>query len=413
MTVNSFCCSCAPDTTPNDHNGSQGTFRIDMHTHIMPPSLPDFSKSHGSPTDKTESWMTLRPKKSSREESNEHNGTTSNKVDMFVGDKFFRTVEPNCFDPEVRMKEMDATGVDIQVISTVPILFSYDKPIEPTTALARYLNDHISSVCHEYPRRFIGLATVPLQNIPSSVNELRRAKLELGLTGVEIGTEINGRSLDHPSFEPFWAACEDLDVPIFVHPLGYELERENKARWGSYWSAWLIGMYVYYFYSDFDDANYIPRPSETALAMHALLSSGVLVRHPKLRFCFAHAGGAYLPLLGRIQHGYDCRPDLVAHSSEGVSPQSYIESHQHNIWIDSLVHDPDLLQLICKKIGPERIVMGSDYPFPLGEMPVPGEMLASNKEVEELFSKETRARMLAGNAIEFLGLHDMFIEHTF
>lgn len=118
-----------------------------------------------------------------------------------------------------------------------------------------------------------------------------------------------------------------------------------------------------------------------------------------------------MPLLGRIQHGYNCRPDLVAHSSEGVSPQSYLESHQHNIWIDSLVHDPDLLQLICKKIGPDRIVMGSDYPFPLGEMPNPGEMLSSDKKVGELFSSETRARMLAGNAIEFLGLGDMWPGH--
>lgn len=213
-----------------------------MHTHIMPPSLPDFSKSHGSPTDEAQNWMTLRPNRHSDHESTDKNGTTSDKVDMFVGNQFFRTVEPNCFDPDVRMKEMDATGVDIQVISTVPILFSYDKQIEPAAALARYLNDHIASVCHEHPHRFIGLATVPLQDVSSSIIELRRAKLELGLKGVEIGTEINGCALDHPDFEPFWAACEDLDVPIFVHPLGYELERENKARWGCYWSAWLIGM---------------------------------------------------------------------------------------------------------------------------------------------------------------------------
>ncbi|KAJ5439593.1 uncharacterized protein N7458_010591 [Penicillium daleae] len=360
----------------------------------MPPNLPDFSKSHGSPDKNAGDWMTLRSHSDFSNGTSDQTGLESSKVDMYVGEKFFRTVEPNCFDPVVRMNEMDVTGVDVQVISTVPILFSYDKPIEPAAALARYLNDHIASVCRDNPRRFVGLATVPLQDIPSSVVELRRAKVELELKGVEIGTEINGCSLDDPRFNPFWAACEELDMPIFVHPLGYELERENKSRWGNYWSAWLIGM-----------------PSETALSIHGILSSGVLVRHPKLRFCFAHAGGAYLPLLGRIQHGYNCRPDLVAHSSEGVSPQSYLESHQHNIWIDSLVHDPDLLQLICKKIGPDRIVMGSDYPFPLGEMPNPGEMLSSDKRVGELFSSETRARMLAGNAIEFLGLGDMWPGH--
>ncbi|KAJ5390398.1 uncharacterized protein N7496_001466 [Penicillium cataractarum] len=398
MTINSSCCSCNSGqqrwAKSNEPRSATAPFRIDMHTHIMPPNLPDFSKLYGSTEENGEGWMTLRSHYVSTGGVSDLTGAELNKVDMYVGEKFFRTVEPNCFDPVVRMKEMDATGVDVQVISTVPILFSYDKPIEPAAALARYLNDHIASVCRDNPQRFVGLATVPLQDVSSSVAELRRAKSELGLKGVEIGTEINGCSLDDPKFDLFWAACEELDMPIFVHPLGYELERENKSRWGNYWSAWLIGM-----------------PSETALSIHTILSSGVLVRHPKLRFCFAHAGGAYLPLLGRIQHGYDCRPDLVAHRSEGVSPQNYLESHQHNIWIDSLVHDPDLLQLICKKIGPNRIVMGSDYPFPLGEMPNPGEMLSSDAKVGELFSSETRARMLAGNAIEFLGLGDMYQEH--
>lgn len=142
--------------------------------------------------------------------------------------------------------------------------------------------------------------------------------------------------------------------------------------------------------------------------MHAIFSSGVLVRHPRLRFCFAHAGGAYLPLLGRIRHGYNCRPDLVAHSSQGMAPQDYLRPSQPNVWIDSLVHDPDLLQYICKKIGSGRIVMGSDYPFPLGEMPVPGEMLASDERVRTFLTPRDRAQMLAGNAIEFLGLADMF-----
>lgn len=142
--------------------------------------------------------------------------------------------------------------------------------------------------------------------------------------------------------------------------------------------------------------------------MHAILSSGVLVRHPKLRLCFAHAGGSYLPLLGRIQHGYDCRPDLVAHNSQGVSPLQHFELHQKNIWIDSLVHDADLLEYICKKIGPQRILMGSDYPFPLGEMPVPGGMLAWDGQVRQFLSDKARSKMLGRNAIEFLGLHDLF-----
>lgn len=246
MTINCKGCSCAADQHRQHINTEQSTrngpFRIDMHTHIMPPSLPDFSKSHGTSQPTSQEWITLRPHDASRDGSDGQNGKTSSKVDMFVGDRFFRTVEPNCFDPDVRIAEMDDSGVDVQVISTVPVLFSYDKPAEPAAAMARYLNDHIASVCRDHPDRFVGLATVPLQNVAASIKELRRAKNMLGLKGVEVGTEINGKCLNHVDFEQFWAACEELDFPIFVHPLGYELEQENKDRWGKYWSAWLIGM---------------------------------------------------------------------------------------------------------------------------------------------------------------------------
>ena len=157
------------------------------------------------------------------------------------------------------------------------------------------------------------------------------------------------------------------------------------------------------------DLLILQRPCETALAMHNLTSAGVFLRHPSLRVCFAHAGGAFPALLGRIQHGFDCRPDLVAHSAGGLTPTQHLASG-NNIWIDSLVHDPDLLEYVLRKIPSANMVLGSDYPFPLGEVPTAGEMLIGKggKKLDVFLSWEERANVLAGNAIRLLHLGQEF-----
>lgn len=395
----------SPSSSPslqNDRspNPASHLFRIDMHTHIMPQSLPSETLTSLAPS---YPWPEFRPT----------SDPDSKDIDMYVGSNFFRRVQPNCYDPEVRLKEMDTAGVNVQVLSTVPVLFCYDAPLEPAVLLARALNNHISDICAAHPDRFVGLATLPMQDVPSAVTELERVMTALpGIKGIQIGTSFSEtRMLDDLDLEELWTACERLNCPVFVHPLGYALPKENKARWGKYWGSWLVGM-----------------PSETALSMHGVMCSGVLTRHPKLRMCFAHGGGAFPALLGRIQHGFDCRPDLVAKEAEGVKPTEHFRATGvptsteegegaggggGQIWIDSLVHDSDLLEYVLRKLGPGgsgKVLLGSDYPFPLGEVPVAGRMMMDDEQVGRFMSFDERAGVLALNTIRFLGLGREFEE---
>lgn len=334
--------------------------KIDLHAHILPPSWPDLAERYGYG-----GWIQL-----------EHDPAASGcqKLARMVRNREnFRTVTENLYDVDARLAEMDAHRVDVQVLSTVPVMFSYWAAPEHTLDLCRLLNDHLAGVVARHPKRFVGLGTLPLQDADRACQELVRCRRELGFPGVIIGSNVGGFNLDDARFEPFWAEAERQDAAIFVHPW----DMLGRERMEHYWMPWLVGM-----------------TAETALAICSVMMGGVLERFPRLKLLFAHGGGAFPHTLGRICHGFDVRPDLCQ-SRTKTSPRELVR----RIWIDSLVHHEDALEYLIRVFGADRIALGTDYPFPLGELH-PGRLIESATCLEAA----TREQLLSATALSFLGL---------
>jgi aminocarboxymuconate-semialdehyde decarboxylase len=334
---------------------SAGPLKIDLHTHILPPAWPDLRERYGYG-----GFVQI-----------EH--PAAGCARLTIDGRLFREVEPNCWDPVHRLDDCRRTGVHVQVLSTVPVMFSYWARPEHTHDLARLLNDHIAGVVAQHPNRFVGLGTLPMQSPDLSMRELERCIRVLKLCGVEIGSHVNDWNLDHPAVFSVLEAAQDLGAAVFVHPW----DMLGRERLGKYWLAWLVGM-----------------PAETAMAICSLIFGGVLERLPRLRICFAHGGGAFPGTIGRIEHGFHVRPDLCAVDNP-KNPRSYLGK----FYLDSLVHDADALSYLVRLVGADRVALGSDYPFPLGEAQ-PGRLIESLTDLPA----SSRERMLGGTALDFLGL---------
>jgi len=335
--------------------------KIDIHTHILPENWPDLRARYGYG-----GFVQI-----------DHYGCGTAR--LIRDGEVFREIQANCWDPEVRLHECSASGVDVQVLSTVPVMFSYWARPEHTLDLSRYLNDHIAGVVAAHPTRFVGLGTLPLQAPDLAIRELERCVRDLGLAGIEIGSHVNGRNLDEPSLFPVFEAAAALGAAVFVHPW----DMLGKERMSRYWLPWLVGM-----------------PAETSLAICSLIFGRVLERLPTLRVAFAHGGGAFPAAIGRIEHAVRVRPDLFPGESP-PDPRAWLR----RIYLDSLVHEPGMLRYLIDLMGPERIALGSDYPFPLGEAQ-PGELIESAG-----LGTATKARLLHGTALEWLNLNaEMFAE---
>ncbi len=341
----------AGHTTASTPSAASGA--VDIHTHILPRSIPDFSARFGYGA-----FISLA------EEGDE--------AIMYQGGEFFRRVDRRLFDPEARLARCDETGVAVQVLSTVPVMFSYWTKPKDGAVVAAFVNDDLAATVAAHPDRFTALGTLPMQDPDLAVAELERCVDQLGFPGVEIGTHVGGRNLSDPALFAVFEAAADLGAALFVHP--WDMMGQDDMP--EYWLPWLVGM-----------------PAETSRAICSLIFGGVFERLPGLRVAFAHGGGSFPATVGRIQHGFEVLPELCA-ADNPVPPRTYLG----RFWVDSAVHDAAELRHVASVVGTDKVCLGSDFPFRLGEHR-PGSTIAAAG-----FDDETERRMLTSNGIAWLGM---------
>lgn len=329
--------------------------KIDIHTHILPKTWPNLREKYGYG-----GFIHL-----------DHHKCGCAR--MMMDDKFFREIESNCWDPQVRLNDCANHNVDVQVLSTVPVMFNYWAKPKDTLDLAKFLNDHIASVVQQQPKRFVGLGTIPMQAPDLAIKELERCVKDIGLAGIQIGSHINDWNLDNENLFPIYEAAQDLGASIFVHPW----DMMAKEKMPKYWLPWLVGM-----------------PAESSLAICSMIFGGVLAKFPKLKVAFAHGGGSFPATIGRIEHGFNVRPDLCAVDCD-INPRKFLDK----IYLDTLVHDPLALKYLVDLMGAERLALGTDYPFPLGELQ-PGKLIEQSE-----FNQNIKAQLLHGTALDWLGIN--------
>lgn len=327
---------------------------IDVHTHIMPPKWESYSERFA-----ISGWPWVK----------QHSACAAT---IMLGDREFRHVTGQSFVPVRRIADMDREGIGRQLISPIPVLFCYWGNPQATADFAQYQNDFIAQTVAEHPARFLAAGTVAMQDPKLAIREIERIAA-MGFHAVEIGTNVVGRYPDHPDYEEALAAAAQAGLAVFVHP--WEAIAEDQHR-----------------------AYYLPHMilllADTALAIARLIFGGVLDRVRDLRIGFAHGGGSFMPLVNRIDHGFQVRPEAKVAISQ--PPSSYLP----RLYFDSIAQDPQLLALLCERVGSEHVMLGGDYPFDMG-VAHPVAALANTS-----LSARDRDNVLFRSAEQFLALAD-------
>lgn len=291
---------------------------------------------------------------------------------IMVGEKAFRPVDDVLWDPSHRIDYLDEQGVDVQVMCATPVMFGYEQPIERALPWAQRMNDRAIEMTAPAPKRLKVLAQVPLQDLDAACREASRAKAD-GHIGVQIGNHVGTLDLDHDDLVAFLTHCAHEDIPVLVHPWDM-MGRERMKKW---MLPWLVAM-----------------PAETQLGILSLILSGAFEKLPSnLSLCFAHGGGSFAFLLGRVDNAWRHR-DIVREDCPQL-PSSYVR----RFYVDSAVFDPRALQLLVDVMGADRVMLGSDAPFPLGEQDIGAGVLG-----HAALADADKQRICADNARSFFGI---------
>jgi aminocarboxymuconate-semialdehyde decarboxylase len=277
-------------------------------------------------------------------------------------------------DPKKKIQDMGKKGIGLYVLSSTPFAFFYEVEDDLAVELARFHNDHLSEMVKNYPDHFAAMATLPLQFPDEALKELDRAIRTLGLRGVEIGSHVSHRELGDEAFWPVYKALEDLDVPVFIHP---------------HYVAGLDRLIDFYL------NNLIGNPLDTTIAATQLIFSGVLERYRGLKIILAHGGGQFPFIFGRIQHGFEVRPEPKEKVHQ--PPRTFLK----NLYFDTITHNADALRYLIAFAGSDHVLLGSDYPYDMGD-PDPFQTVSKLSGIKA----GDRRRIMRENAIALFGLKD-------